>query len=317
MKYCVERILWRELYKEEEPWQQLQSNDISEIKQHISPLIHPIKDDELAKRFDYLMYSIDLAYLQDKNANSPIKKVVKTAEQLSTLGTIPQVLEQKAVIERVQTEEFWEGAGISEMETVRMALRDLLKFIEKKKRRIYYTDFQDEIIETHVNRKVDTSLSLKDYKKKVEFYLQAHKDMLAIHKLRNNKKLTKGELEQLEYVLWTELGSKEEYEKEYGENMPVNKMVRKIVGLDRQAANEAFSEFLSEERLNVNQIHFVKLIIDYVVHNGMIEDNGVFRGEPFRTLGSITTLFKDNMDAAYGIKDVLAEIKDNSESTIA
>ena len=305
-----------EMYKEEAAWQFLNSNSVTEIKEHISPLVNPIADNELAKRFDYLVYTVDLAYLQNKNASRPIMSIVQTAEELSKLGTIPQVLEQKAVIERVQTTEFWDNADVFELETVRIALRDLIKFIERERHKIYYTDFKDQIIDMRENKAMYNTNDLKAYKKKVEFYLQEHKDMLAIYKLRNNKRLNQDELQQLEHVLWEELGSKSDYEKEYGDT-PVNKLVRKIVGLDRQAANEAFSEFLSEEKMNVNQIRFVKLIIDYVVTNGMIDDNRVLMEEPFRTLGSITSIFKDNMEAAQGIMGVLGEIETNSESTIA
>ena len=85
------------------------------------------------------------------------------------------------------------------------------------------------------------------------------------------------------------------------------------MGLDRQAANEAFSEFLNNENLNINQIRFVKLIVDYVVANGFIEDNRVLQEDPFRTLGSITTLFKDNMDDARKIIKIIDNIKVNTE----
>jgi len=30
--------------------------DVNEIKEHVSPIIVALKEDELAKRFDYLMY---------------------------------------------------------------------------------------------------------------------------------------------------------------------------------------------------------------------------------------------------------------------
>jgi len=63
-----------------------------------------IEEDELAKRFDYLIYTVDLAYLQNKNATKPIKAIVNAAEQLSKLGTIPKVMEQKYIIERVLTD---------------------------------------------------------------------------------------------------------------------------------------------------------------------------------------------------------------------
>ncbi|MCR5772624.1 MAG: hypothetical protein K6G87_15500, partial [Butyrivibrio sp.] len=77
--------------------------------------------------------------------------------------------------------------------------------------------------------------------------------------------------------------------------------------------NEAFSQFLTDEKLNINQIRFVKLIVDYIVANGNIEDNSVFMKEPFKSVGSITTLFKDNMSTARNILDVVGMIKTNSE----
>lgn len=75
---------------------------------------------------------------------------------------------------------------------------------------------------------------LKSNRKKVEHYLKGnqHEYKLAIYKLRNNKSLTKQDMKYLEQILWQELGSKEQYEKDYGDTS-VTKLVRKIVGLDR------------------------------------------------------------------------------------
>ncbi len=302
-------------YKSKEEWNSLGTVSLDEIKKNISPLITPLSDDELAKRFDYLIYTVDLAYLQNKNANKPIKSIIGTAEQLSKLGTIPQVMEQKYIIEKVMTEEFWESTDIFELEEVRLALRELIKFIEKTQQKIYYTDFRDQVIEINENGAMYGVNDLKNYKKKVEHYLKEHKDEMAIFKLRNNKKLTKQDVETLEEIMWHKLGSREEYIKEFGET-PVNKLVRKIVGLDREAANEAFSEFLGENRLNEKQRHFVRLIIDYVVVNGVIEDKKILQQEPFRTVGSVVTLFKNNMNDAKAILDIIDEIKLNSEQIV-
>ena len=94
------------------------------------------------------------------------------------------------------------------------------------------------------------------------------------------------------------------------------KLVRQIVGVDRAAVNEAFSEFLTEERLNLNQMRFVNLIVDYIVANGNIDDNKVLMGEPFKSVGSITSLFKDDMGTAKQIMEVVAQIKRNSEEVV-
>lgn len=306
-----QQLRYVEKYKNKDNWASLTVLDTNEIKEQISPLIAPIQDDEFAKRFDLLMYTIELAKLQSNNAVKPIRKVIETAEALSKLGTIPQVMEQKHVIEKVMTEEFWDSADIFELDAVREALRDLIKFIEKETRKIYYTDFQDEIIEVKESGPIYHVNDLQNYRKKVEHYLIEHKDQMAIYKLYHNKPLTAQDVKTLEDILWKELGTREDYEKDFGDT-PITKLVRQIVGLDPKAANEAFSEFLSEERLNLNQIRFVKHIVDYVIKNGIL-DKKVLQQEPFRSVGSIVELFKDNMDDARKIIGIIDEINRNAE----
>jgi type I restriction enzyme, R subunit len=302
-------------YKNTDEWNALGTLSVNEIKQHISPLITPLNDDELAKRFDLVIYTIELASLQGNNATKPIKSVIETAEELSKLGTIPEVQAQRYIIEKVKTEEFWENIDIFELDAVKGALRELLKYLQKESQKIYYTNFQDSVISEESHGAMYNANDLKNYRKKVEHYLKEHKDELAIYKLRNNKKLTKQDLKALESIMWTQLGTPADYEKEFGD-MPINKLVRKIVGLDRQAANEAFSEFLNNENLNMKQIHFVKLIVDYVVANGFIDDNRVLQEDPFRTVGSIIELFKDKMDTARKIMSIISDIKRNSEEVV-
>ena len=302
-------------YKNESSWKGLGAVSSNEIKTHISPLITPITDDEFAKRFDVTMYTIQLAKLQGTNANKPIKSVVQTAEELSKLGTIPQIQEQKYIIEKVKTEEFWESADIFDLDEVRESLRELLKYLQKETQKIYTTNFDDMIIKEESNGAMYNTNDLKNYRKKVEYYLKEHQDQIAVHKLRNNKELTKQDLKSLEEIMWHELGTKADYEKEFKE-MPLTKLVRKIVGLDRNVANEIFSEFLNDKSLNTKQIHFVELIIDYVVKNGFIEDKKILQQEPFRNVGSIVELFKDNMNCARNIMSKVDSITEKLNSVI-
>lgn len=298
-------------YKAKNKWNSLSVIQTNEIKEHVSPLVIPYEDDELAKRFDLLMHTIELAKLNSNNATKPITRVMRTAESLSKLGSIPQVVEKKEIIEKVKYPEFWQNASLHDLETVREALRELIKFIEREQQKIYYTDFKDEIIEQTVNSSILDVNDLQSYRQKVEHYLKEHQDQIAIYKLRHNKELTRQDVETLEKVLWFELGSKEQYEKDYGDT-PITRLVRNIVGLDRQAAMEEFSEFLSEERLNIQQAKFVELIVDYVVRNGTL-DKQVLQQDPFRTLGSITSLFKDNVGDVRKIISIIDRINKNCE----
>lgn len=256
-------------YKNENVWSNIGAVAQNEIREYISPLITSYSDDELAKRFDVVMYNIQLAYLQNNNASKGIRHVMATAEKLSKLGTIPQIQQQKYTIEKAMTEDFWEDSDIFEVEEVRISLRELIKYLEKSSQKIYYTSFEDMIVAEDRNDSVYNANNLKNYKKKVEYYLNSHKDELAIFKLRNNKKITKQDVETLEEILLKQLGNCDDYKKEFGDT-PVSQLVRRLVGLDREAANEAFSEFLNNKSFNTKQIHFVKLIVDYVVKNGFI-----------------------------------------------
>lgn len=298
-------------YKNDAAWRSLTDTDMGDLKEYIAPLVVSLDNDELAKRFDYMMMIIELAKLQGTQSVRPIRKVMETAEKLSKLGTIPQIVAQRDVIEKILTAEFWEEADIFEMEKVREALRDLIKFLERETQQIYYTNFKDEWLTIEESRGFYNTNDLQNYRKKVSQYLQTNKDQLAIYKLRNNKPITKQDLETLEHILWGELGTKEDYEREY-KDLPVTKLVRKVVGLDQEAANEAFVVFLQENRLNVNQLRFVKLIIDYVVKNGIIEKS-VLQEEPFRSVGSITELFSSNLDDARAIIGIIDTINKNAE----
>jgi type I restriction enzyme R subunit len=55
---------------------------------------------------------------------------------------------------------------------VRVALRDLIKFIEKENSKIYYTNFTDEILYVIENEGEYTTTDLRSYKKKVDEYIR-------------------------------------------------------------------------------------------------------------------------------------------------
>lgn len=109
-----------------------------------------------------------------------------------------------------------------------------------------------------------------------------------------------------EKVLWEELGTKDDYLKEFGDE-PLLKLVSKIVGLDPQATNEVFSEFLSDEILNIYQMEFVKLVVDYIIKNGSL-DKRVLNEHPFNKRGNVMHLFDGKLDLAKRIIGVIDKI---------
>ena len=70
-------------------------------------------------------------------------------------------------------------------------------------------------------------------------------------------------MKALEDILWNEIGTRKDYEGEIGDK-PLGEFVREIVGLDMNAAKEAFSEYLNETNYDSRQIYFVNQIVEYV-----------------------------------------------------
>lgn len=281
---------------------------LRELEENVAALIPAIDDDELAKRFDYLMYTIEYADLKRIPASKPKNRVVTTAEKLTYKGSIDKVKQQEALIYKVQTNEHWEEADIFDHEEVREAFRDLIKFLDSQSGEIYYTNFTDEIMEIQENEGEYSVNDMQSYRKKVNRYLVEHQNDLAIYKLRNNKPLMVDDIKYLEKVLWQELGTKDDYLKEFG-NEPLLMLVSKIVGLDPQAANEVFAEFLSDESLNINQMEFVKLLVNYIIKNGSI-DKRVLNEHPFNKRGNVMHLFDGKLDIAKRIIRTIDKIND-------
>lgn len=151
-------------------------------------------------------------------------------------------------------------------------MRELIKFlIDGSGVSSIYTNLCDDVLSVKEGEPIDPAYDFEDYRLKVNRYVENNRDNLAIFKLRNNIPITAGDYKNLEHILTGELGSKEDYMREFG-NTPFGLMIRKVAKLEHQAAIQVFSEFISDQSLNQTQIVFVKKIIDYVVENGYVEN---------------------------------------------
>ena len=112
-------------------------------------------------------------------------------------------------------------------------------------------------------------------------------------------------------LIWNQIGTKQDYYSEFGDK-PLGEFVREIVGLDMNAAKEAFSKYLDETILNRNQIYFVNQIIEYVVRNGVMKDMSVLQESPFTDKGTVADLFGDNINLWSGIREVINTINRNA-----
>ena len=299
-----------ELYSSEKNYQSLTYADTLLVREEVAPLILPDADEVTAVRFDALLYGIELAYLLGEKYTKARRDLLRKVEGIASVANIPEIQAQRELIEKILHSDYIETAGINEFENVREKLRNLMKYIPDNTQKVYMTDFEDDLLSMEWHEaELDTD-ELKNYKAKAEYYIRQHQSNIAIAKLKTNRPLTEADVKMLQAILWSEVGTKKDYEQEMG-NKPLGEFVREIVGLDMNAAKEAFSAYLTDSDLDNRQIYFVNQIVEYIVQNGMLKDMSVLQETPFTDQGSVTEVFTD-LTVWFGIKKVIDSINANA-----
>lgn len=304
-----QHLKYVDLYSVEENYQTLTYEDTLIVREELAPLILPNDDEASAVRFDALMYGIELAYLVGKKYGKARSDLFKHVSGIANVANIPEIKVQAELIDKILHTDYIDNCGINEFEEIRKKLRNLMKYIPHTKLR-YDTNFEDNILDISWNESELENDDLKNYKAKAEYYIRKHQDNEAIKKLKSNIPLSHSDIVALQKILWSELGTKEEYEQEYG-SKPLGELVREIVGLDMNAAKAAFSEYLESNNLDSRQIYFVNQIIEYIVYNGMMKDLSVLQESPFTDQGSVVEIFTD-INVWMEIRKVIKSINDNA-----
>lgn len=304
-----QHLMYVELYSEPSGYHALTYEDTLLVREEVAPLIQPDGDEVNAVRFDALMYGIELAYLVGKKYSKARTDLNRKVAGIAGMSNIPEIQAQSDLINKILHTDYVETAGINEFEEIREKLRDLMKYVSSEKVK-YTTNFADELLSMEWKESELENDELKNYKAKAEHYIRQHQDNPAIAKLKTNQPLTQSDIEALEETLWHEVGTKQDYEQEFGAK-PLGEFVREIVGLDMNAAKEAFSAYLTDANLDSRQIYFVNQIVEYIVRNGMMKDFSVLQEPPFTDRGSVVEIFTD-MSVWLGIKRVIDTINANA-----
>lgn len=295
----------------------ISEGDKGELLQQIAPIVRLDDTDEYAKRFDNFMYGLMIS------AMAQMPSFQYAQRQLRDIGTllerkisIPQVKAKLTIIKEVNTDAFWEANNILLFEKVRKELRGLMQFLVEigPVKNPIITCLTDPIIGEQEGVQLEPPYNFEDYRAKVDRYVNENGNTLAIYKLTHNIPLSVGDYRELERVLTSELGSKEDYAREFG-NTPFGLLVRKIAKLDHDAAMAAFSQFINDQSLNQRQITFVHKIINHIEQNGYMESVTILTKPPFDKPLSFTKLFDRKMQSE--IMATINKVKDNAVIVVA
>ena len=314
-----------EYFSEVKAWDQITPDNIELLGHTIAPLPSSHADqigdtDAAARRFDVLLYSLQLAQLRSEprfvNLQSKLRQL---AGLLEARHSIPMVAAQLELIQDLLRDEWWQDLTIPMLEEVRRRLRALIGLIETKAQEPLYSNFSDELVEIKEldGAKLLTSDTFKQFRLRAQEFLKTHEDHLTMQRLRRNQPLTNADLEELEQFLINHgIGDAQAIERAKEECHGFGLFVRSLVGIDRNAAKELFADYLAEGTHSVIQIRFIDAVIDELTSKGSMESSRLY-DPPFSDLAPTGPEDLFPIEEAGRIFDLLSLIRERANPQFA
>ena len=90
-----------ELYSSEENYRALTFEDTKIVREEVTPLILPEKDEVNAVRFDALIYGIEVALLAGEKYPRGYKDLKNRVTAVSSVANIPEIQDQREFIRKI------------------------------------------------------------------------------------------------------------------------------------------------------------------------------------------------------------------------
>ncbi len=254
-----------EKYAKPEAWDALSTEALAELAHEVAGLPSELDpEDEEAKRFDLLMLEPAARRAAAEPAFERLRDQVKAiAGLLEEKSTIPMVREQMALIQEVQTDEWWQDVTVPMLETCARAPARSGQAHREAEAQADLHRLRGRDGRRDGGRAARASAApdrLRAVPRQGRAFLRAHEDHIAIHKLRMNQPLTAADLAELERML---------VESGVGDcRGHRSRPKRRATGSGSSSARwsastarrpkQAFAGFLAGKTLSANQIEFVE-----------------------------------------------------------
>jgi type I restriction enzyme R subunit len=273
-------------------WHTISPEQHVEVTEHLAPLPTAFREDEHseeAKRFDLLVLRLQLACLGAEPGYDRLREQVQDiASALLNQTTIPAVRAQQHLLDELTTDDWWQDVTLPMLESMRRRVRGLVKLIEKTRRGVVYSDFEDQLgdLTESTLRGIALGTNRNRFEAKVRTYLRSHEDQIAVQKLRRNRQITTLDVRWFsDAFVEFGFGTHQDVELVAAEHDGLGIYLRSLTGLDREAASAALDRFQQGRNFNASQLHFLNMLTDVLAKNGLV-DVGQLYEAPFTALAS-------------------------------
>ncbi|WP_390910993.1 type I restriction-modification enzyme R subunit C-terminal domain-containing protein [Pseudosulfitobacter sp. SM2401] len=276
-----------ERFQKGESWNNLDLDARLALIEDLAGLPSAYDDGALpAKQFDLLILNTQLQLVKAESGFERLQqRIIQFASALELLPNVPLVAKEMELILDIQSDSFWEGITPQILENVRRRLRNLVALIPAKERNVVITNFEDEIGDGEEVKmpEVGSGVDKARFKLKMRRFVEEHRDHITLIKVRRGEPLTKQDLDELEAILRDQGVADDEHLNQLNDDGGLGAFLRSLTGLDKSAAKDAFSNFVTQHQLSGNQTEFLDLVIDSLTETGIVEP-ATFYESPFTDL---------------------------------
>ena len=245
-----------------------------------------------ALRWDLLMAKAQsVAIAKPEQANAHREEILEWVNRLPP--HLNPVRAKANELKSIRSDSFWEGVTFTELDGMRLALRDLIQLADAPvipaSSPVTRLDVEEDKNEIKINVRHSNikSVDFGVYRKAVQAALEPlfETDPVLL-KLRRGESITSEELDRLNSLLHTQnpdvdLATLREFYPDTA--VQLTQILRGIVGLDHAAVDVQFSAFAQAHALNSQQLRFLALLKDHIRKFGAIDIGQLFDA-PFNTV---------------------------------
>lgn len=308
------REKWRERRSalEQGRLQQFAPTTVAMLRSTLAPLMQwrATRGFSEAHAFDLLVTRMQIAVLNGTASLDDLK--IEFYERLDRLQMhLNPVRERADVIKRAKSEAFWTNISAADLETVRRPLREIIHYREKDSTGGIPPKVIDvsEDVANIVTARRSTSLrtvDMKAYKLLVEAELKKHFETNPVlRKIRAGEPVSHEDLQSLVSLVLTQnphVSLKDLNEFFQSTALPLDITIRAIVGLDPEAVEKKFAEFVMKyPALTAKQTRFLALLQNHIIKFGFITIDRLY-DKPF------TVVDADGPEGIFGRREDVDEL---------